>query len=134
MERVYADLEEMSQTSLYNYEREQPVYRWAVKTRDCPRHGVHKIVSYHQGDKRFLTLTLDLGLKGMRIETSHLFPRDEHLQIQLVLGRSSIHVRGRIIYSRLLSNRQIVTGIHFVEVSEKDRKLLQDCLDAFNDH
>jgi len=51
-----------------------------------PRYLVHKIVSYTHGGKDFLTLTVDLGLGGMRINTHFPLPKDEFLNFRLVLG------------------------------------------------
>jgi hypothetical protein len=98
------------------------------ETRNHPRYGVRKIVSYSYADKRFLTLTLDLGLDGMRIETSEYLPRGLSLDIQLVLGRKSIFVKGAVVYSQVFSEGQYNSGVEFVESSEQDRRLLKDYL------
>lgn len=100
----------------------------ALKRRRHPRFGVRRIVSYRYEGKRFLTLTLDLGLGGMKIETSASLPKDECLDFQLVLENTSLWLKGRTVYSQLVSDRKNASGIRFLNVSEKDRVLLQNCL------
>jgi hypothetical protein len=76
-----------------------------------------------------LTLTLDLGLGGMKIKTHHQYlPENECMDFTLVLGHKSIWPKGRIAYSRLLPDNQCVSGIEFMALSPDDYALLQRCL------
>lgn len=92
------------------------------------RHEVRKIVSYSCEGKRFLTLTRDLGLDGFTVQTEHPFPKDEHVEFQLVLGHKSIHPRGRVLFTRALSKGQMLSDIGFIDLAERDRKLLRNYL------
>jgi hypothetical protein len=92
------------------------------------RHEVRKIVSYSCEGKRFLTLTLDLGLDGFTLQTEHPLSKDEHLEFQLVLGHRSIHSRGRVLFTRSLSKGKTLSDIGFIDLGEKDQELLRDYL------
>jgi len=94
-------------------------------TRSNPRYAVPKIISYYYRGKRFLTLTMDLGVGGMKIETCHCLPRDRDLNLRLVLGPNSMRLKGRTVYSHRHSGGKIVTGIQFLGVSEENRTSLQ---------
>lgn len=98
------------------------------EARNHPRYAIRKIASYSYAGKRFLTLTMDLGLDGMRIETSEHLSKGASLDIQLVLGRKSICPRGEVVYSHVLSEGRYVSGVEFVESSEKDRRRLRGYL------
>jgi len=100
--------------------------------RNYPRYPVQKIASYDYRGRSFLTLTLDLGLGGMKIKAHHDIPSDEFLTFKLVLGKSSIFPKGRIVYHRFLPDKGNVSGIQFLEVSEPDRVLLNDYLSSLN--
>jgi hypothetical protein len=93
--------------------------------RRYPRFLVQKIVSYCHGGQWFMTLTLDLGLGGMKIETYTRLPEDERLDIELVLGRDSIGPKGRIVYTQFPPERQPVSGVHFCDISKRDQNVLQ---------
>jgi hypothetical protein len=96
--------------------------------RDHPRYPVQKIVSYRSEDQALLTLTLDLGLGGMKIKTHALLPKDKRVKFKLVLGADSIWPRGRIAYSRFIFGQQMVSGVQFTELSESDRVSLKNYL------
>jgi len=96
--------------------------------RSYPRYPVQRIASYHYGERRFLTLTLDLGLGGMKIKTNDHLPEGEHLDFKLVLGTSSIWVKGRIAYSGFLKDKQSVSGVQFIELSSQADIILRDYL------
>jgi len=100
--------------------------------RSHPRYPVQKIASYHYEGRSFLTLTLDLGLGGMKIRTHQFLSEDERLHFKLVLGRNSIWLKGRIAHSLYLPDRQSVSGIQFIEVSQGDRVLLENYLSTLN--
>ena len=92
------------------------------------RYPANKVISYSHRDKRLLTVTLNLGLGGMKIKTHcHLSP-GELLDFTLVLGDASIGLKGRTVYSHALPNRQTASGIEFVNLSEQDRNILHDYL------
>lgn len=96
--------------------------------RNYPRYGVHKIVSYARGAEKLLTLTLDLGLGGMKIKACHRMAKDEQLIFKLVLGNRSIELKGRIVYSRVLPRDERVAGVQFTKLSAEDFSLLQKYL------
>ena len=96
--------------------------------RGFPRYPAQKIASYHYGGKRYLTLTLDLGLGGMKIKTNQDLPEGEHLDFKLVLGDSSIWVKGRIAYSGFLADKQSVSGIQFIDISSQADIVLRNYL------
>ncbi len=100
------------------------------ETRSHPRYAVPKVVFCSNGVRRFLTLTLNLGLGGMKIETDDSLSKGEHFDIQLFLGRDSILPKGKVAYSGFLSDSQSVSGIEFMELSSRDYRLLQRCLAA----
>jgi len=96
--------------------------------RSHPRYPVHKLVSYRYEDRSVLTLTVDLGLGGMKIKTQYPLPKDKCVKFKLVLGADSIWPKGRIAYSRFLSGQQSVSGVHFMEISKKDHVSLKNYL------
>jgi len=99
-----------------------------LSARSHPRYRVQKIASYQYGGKQFLTLTQDLGLGGMKINTHDYLPENEHLSFNLVLRESSIRFKGRIAYSNLPPDGGGVSGIQFTEVTEEDYTSLQTYL------
>ena len=96
--------------------------------RSHPRYLVNKIVSYRHEGESLLTLTLDLGLGGMKIKTHVPVPKHEGLKFKLVLGADSIWPRGRIAYSRFIPGQRMVSGVQFTELSESDRASLKNYL------
>ena len=103
------------------------------EARRHPRYAVHKPISYLYEGKRFLALTLNLGLGGTRIETRHYLPEDEPLDIHIDLGPNSIWTKGRPVYSWFLSGSRYISGLQFTEVSEQDQSSLKDYLVTLND-
>lgn len=98
--------------------------------RSHSRYSIKKIVSYCYEEKRFLTFTLNLGLGGMKIKTHYNIPEGENLDLTLVLGNTSIDLKGRTVYSHVLPGKQKVSGIEFVDLSERDRNTLRNHLAA----
>lgn len=96
------------------------------------RYPVQRIVSYHHADKRFLTLTLELGMDGMRIETHDRLPHGEQVNFQLVLGEHSIWSRGRVVRSEVLTRNRTVSDIEFVQLTEPNLAALQEHLAALD--
>ena len=94
------------------------------------RHSIQRIAAYSYMEKDFLTLTLDLGLGGMKIKTQDPLPAGERLDVKLALGDISVGLKGRTIYSHSLPDNQMVAGIHFLELSEQDMTLLHDFLET----
>ena len=101
--------------------------------RTYPRYPAQRIASYHYGGKRYLTLTMDLGLGGMKIKTLDSLPKNEHLRFKLVLGANSIWPKGRIAYTRFLEDQEVVSGVEFMEFSDNDHALLRRYLDTLED-
>jgi hypothetical protein len=93
-----------------------------------PRYPVHKVVSYHHSGKQFLTLTQDLGIDGMRIETHYHLPTDEELTFNLILGKTIIGSKGRVVRSELLTRKRTVSDIEFTKLSEQDLATLRNYL------
>jgi hypothetical protein len=100
--------------------------------RNHPRYSIQNIASYRYEDKNFLTLTLDLSLGGMKIRTCHPLSQDEELGFKLVLNRNPISLKGRIVYSQFLPDKQGVSGIEFIEISDRDRTALKSFLDSID--
>ena len=98
--------------------------------RSHPRYPIHRIVSYRYEERSVLTLTLDLGLGGMKIKTLDSLPKNEHLRFKLVLGADSIWPKGRIAYTRFLDGEEFVSGVQFVEFSNDDHTLLRRYVDS----
>lgn len=92
------------------------------------RYPASKVISYSHRGKRFLTLTLNLGLGGMKIKTHYHLSSGELLDFTLVLGDASIELKGRTIYSQAFPRKQRVSGIEFMNLSAKDRNILRDYL------
>ncbi len=97
------------------------------------RYPVKQIVSCDRAGKRFLTVTLDLGLGGMKIKTPHSLQKDEMLDMKLVLKHHSVCLKGRAVYSRLFSHEENVSGIQLMEISERDRLKLHDYFGALGE-
>ena len=108
--------EESSQERFYGVQRKKL----------CQRHAVHKIVSYTHGRKQLLTLTLDLAMGGIKIKTHYRLPENELLNFELVMGDNSICPKGRIVYSKSLSDKQSASCIQFIELSAQDHGLLEE--------
>lgn len=96
--------------------------------RSHPRYPLNKITSYSYGGKRFLTLTLDLGLGGMRIRTHYDLPNDQRLDFKLILEDDPIWPKGRIAYTGFLPREETIAGIQFTDLSDQDGFLLQNYL------
>jgi c-di-GMP-binding flagellar brake protein YcgR len=92
------------------------------------RYSVSKIASYHREGKSFLTLTMDLGLGGMKIKTPRMLSEGEQLKFKLILRNSSIWLRGKVVYSGYLPGRESVSGVQFMRLSERAHSLLKDTL------
>ncbi|NIQ39916.1 MAG: hypothetical protein GTN81_15205 [Proteobacteria bacterium] len=87
-------------------------------------------MSYHFQGKNFLTLTVDLGLGGMKIKTNSVIPGNERLASKVVLGQRSISLESRIVYSQFDPHEGNVSGVQFIEISDPDRSLLEDYLSS----
>ncbi len=98
------------------------------EARRYPRYPVRRLASYSYGGKRFLTVTINLGLGGMMVDLSHYLPENEQMDIQLVLGRNSIWPKVRRVHCRLRSERSYISGFQFIEISEQDQRLLEEYL------
>ena len=98
------------------------------RPRSHPRYPVPKIVSYHYGGREFLTLTLDLGLGGMRIKAPDQLPEGEQLKFKLVLVNRSISLEGKVVYSGVLSGNESVSGIEFMKTPTHAHSMLRDYL------
>lgn len=96
--------------------------------RNHKRYSVQKIVSYQEDGKNFLTLTVDLGLGGMKINTHSTIPEGYRQPFDLVLGTDSIRVMGRIVHNGPLRGGQKVAGIQFMGLLGHERQLLKDYL------
>lgn len=92
------------------------------------RYPANKVISYSHRDKRLLTVTLNLGLGGMKIKTHYHLSPGELLDFTLVLGDASIGLKGRTVYSHALPNKQKASGIEFIDLSEQDWRMLRDYL------
>ncbi len=101
-----------------------------LEARNHQRFTARRICSYLHRGKRFLTMTVNIGLGGMKIETGHYLQKDDLLDIQIILDDKSIWVKGRAVYSHLLSGKQILSGIQFVDVSEQDLSALREQISA----
>jgi hypothetical protein len=99
-----------------------------LERRAHPRYPLQKIASYHWQGRKLLTLTLDLGLGGMKINSHFYLPEGERLGFKLVLGVDSIQPKGRVAYSGFLPNSESISGIQFIEISAKDHMALQKYL------
>jgi hypothetical protein len=93
-----------------------------------PRYPIQKIVSYEYEGESVLTLTLDLGEGGMKIETQRPLPMDACMRFKLFLGANSIWLETRIVNIQLTPDRQAISDIHFTELSRKDHHLLRTYL------
>lgn len=95
------------------------------RPRSHPRYPVPKIASYHYGGREFLTLTLDLGLGGMRIKTPDLLPEGEQLEFKLVLVNRSIWLKGKVVYSGILFGDESISGIEFIKTPARAHSKLR---------
>jgi hypothetical protein len=93
-----------------------------------PRYPVHKIVSYHYEDISVLTLTVDLGLGGMKIKAHNPLPKGASLNFKVILEADAIWLKGSVVYSQLRSDLEAVSGIRFKEVSQVDYASLRNYL------
>ena len=97
------------------------------------RYPVKQIVSCDRAGKRFLTVTLDVGLGGMKIKTPHSLQKDEMLDMKLVLKHHSVCLRGRAVYSCLFSHEESISGIQLTQISERDLLKLHDYFRALDE-
>ena len=104
------------------------------RRRSHQRYSIPKIASYRHEGKSFLTLTMDLGLGGMKIKTPHKLPEGEQLDFKLVLVNDSISLKGKVVYSGSLRDRESVSGVQFIRVSERAHSLLKDALTGLKGH
>jgi len=66
----------------------------------------------------------------MKIKTHQFLPEGMCLRFRLVLGLNVIWPEGRIAYHALLLDRQTVSSVQFLELSQRDSAALPDCLAA----
>jgi hypothetical protein len=99
-----------------------------TERRAHPRYPIRKIVSYQYGERQFLTLTLDLGMGGLKIRTHECLNKGEFLNLKLILGPATIRSKGKIVHSRHLPSRECFLGIQFIDLSVEEERLLRDCL------
>ena len=62
----------------------------------------------------------------MKIKTHGDLPEGELLDFTVVSGDTSIAFKGRTVYNDLLPNKQTVSGIQFLELSELDQNMLHN--------
>ena len=103
------------------------------EARRYPRYPVRRLACYSYGGKRFLTVTVNLGLGGMMVDLSHYLPEDEQMDIQLVLGRHSIWPKVRRVHCRWCPERSYISGFQFINLSEQDQALLKEYLATVED-
>jgi PAS domain S-box-containing protein len=89
------------------------------------RYPVRRIVSCQNGRRKFLTLTVNLSLGGMKIEIPYPLGTNETLKSELVLDRKAIPSEGRVVYSYSDLTGQGFAGIEFAEMAQEDRKVLK---------
>ncbi len=111
-------------------EDSEPIPEREHERRAYPRYKVQKIVSYTHRGKKLLTVTVDLGMGGMKIKTHYKIPKNESMNFEIVLGDSSISSEGRVVYSKMVSDTGRVSGIQFLRLSRRDSALLHACLSA----
>jgi CheY-like chemotaxis protein len=83
-------------------------------------------VTMEADDKRTEGTTLDLSVNGMMVKSSHVFPVDTRLQINLKLDRSESEIRGAARVVRLVGDDCM--GLFLETVSATERAKLQDFL------
>jgi len=98
------------------------------EARTDPRFSVRKPITYYYGGKRLLTLTLNLGLGGTKVETFHYLPEHEELDLHLDLETNGIWPKGRTVYCQQLFEGHYASGIQFIKISEQERITLRDYL------
>ncbi len=104
------------------------------EARSDPRFSVRKPITYSHGGKQLLTLTVNLGLGGTRIETFQYLPEHEDFDLHLDLETNAIWPKGRIVYSQQLFKGHYASGIQFIKISGEERGILRDYLDGISDH
>jgi c-di-GMP-binding flagellar brake protein YcgR len=97
----------------------------ALQRRRYTRHNLQTVVAYQLGDKRFLTLTANVGLGGMAIETHSRLLRGECIRFRLVLGEELLRVYGTVVYSGERLERCCVSGIQFEGLTAQEQDLLR---------
>ena len=90
-----------------------------------PRAPLRKLVSYRHAERQLLTLTLDLGPDGVKIETHYPLPDGEELNLNLILGNKSLPLRGRVASSEMLPGNRTASDIEFTNLSKESLATLQ---------
>jgi len=83
-------------------------------------------VSMEASDKKAEGVTLDLSVNGMLVKTSHPFPVDTRLEINLRLGKNDVEIRGAARVVRLVGDDCM--GLQLETVGPTERATLQDFL------
>lgn len=94
--------------------------------RESRRLGVALTVSYVVKGKQPIgeqTVTIDVSSGGLRMATSRLLPRGAVMALFLQLGEETMSLLGRVIWSDW-KGRNVMTGVEFVELPEKDQTAL----------
>lgn len=107
-----------------------PIPEREHERRASPRYKVHKIVTYTYREKPLLTVTVDLGMGGMKIKTHYKLPMNESMNFKIVLGGNTISSEGRVVYSKTLPDTGRVSGIQFLRLSRRNSALLRVYLSA----
>jgi hypothetical protein len=79
---------------------------------------------------KILTVTVDLGMGGMKIKTHYKLPKDEGMNFKIVLGDNTISLEGSVVYNTMFSDTGRVADIQFLRLSRRDSALLHACLSA----
>ena len=103
------------------------------ETKAFQRNPLRNIVSYQHGGRQFLTVTQDLGVDGMRIETHCAIPDDEVLRFKLILGDTSIRTAGRVVRTEFLPGNRTVSHIEFTNLSDQNLAALREYMTGSDD-
>jgi len=106
-----------------------------MKRREYPRIHKKNIVSYSQseglllGDLEGMAITKNIGLGGVLVQIDHSFPIvGNFINLELAIENEIIRAKGKIVHVKEIGNNCFDTGIMFVDISEKDLKLLHKYL------
>jgi len=74
--------------------------------------------------------TLDISHGGIRLELNHPLPLRSMVDLTLAIAGKIVDIRGTVVYLEVIDGDRCAMGIHFGELDEKARQVIDACVGA----
>ncbi len=109
----------------------EPLYESVREKRASPRIRSLNLTSYipKKGERQEYIIsigrTLDVSEGGAKVETHRQLDKGTELELDIAVEDEIISAKGEVVYSEDLGDGLFGTGISFISIDEKDRRLLR---------